>query len=160
MTAITFTMGSLNGNIRTSFITLLKLTKTRYIWQFNNDNNQRNNNIVTVIVTELHSSTELFSEESCSVIGLSEKVSLQLRSELPATCVVSGGQVEVRSIRQQAEGKNFAGRWTILDGIQILSQYTFNDNYHCEELWSASFYNYYTPRFPFLLSWVISKTTT
>ena len=27
----------------------------------------------------------MFSEESCSVIGLSEKVSFQLRSELPAT---------------------------------------------------------------------------
>ena len=28
---------------------------------------------------------QLFSEESCSVVGLSEKMSFQLRSELPAT---------------------------------------------------------------------------
>jgi len=41
----------------------------------------------TVTVAKFHSSTELFSEESCSVIGLSvrKKMSFQLRSELPAT---------------------------------------------------------------------------
>jgi len=43
--------------------------------------------ICTVTVTEFHSLTELFSEELCSVVGLSEKVSFQLRSELPATVV-------------------------------------------------------------------------
>jgi len=42
---------------------------------------------VTVTVTELHCSTELFSEESCSVIGLSKKMGFQLRSELSATVV-------------------------------------------------------------------------
>jgi len=46
-----------------------------------------NYEIVTVTVTEFHSSTELFTEESCSVIGLSEKVSFQLRSKLLATDV-------------------------------------------------------------------------
>ena len=40
---------------------------------------------VTVTVTELRSST-MFSKESCSV-GLSEKMSFQLRSELLATVV-------------------------------------------------------------------------
>jgi len=34
---------------------------------------------VTVTVTELHSSA-MFSEESCSVIGLSEKIGFQLIS--------------------------------------------------------------------------------
>ena len=43
--------------------------------------------VFTVTVTELHSSTKMFSEESCSVVGLSENVSFQLRSELPATGV-------------------------------------------------------------------------
>ena len=42
---------------------------------------------VRVTVTEFHYSTELFSEKSCSVVDLSEKVSLQLRLELPATDV-------------------------------------------------------------------------
>ena len=38
-----------------------------------------------ITVTELHSSTVLFSEESCSVIGLLKKMGFQLRSELSAT---------------------------------------------------------------------------
>ena len=40
----------------------------------------------------------MFSEESCSVIGLSEKIGFQLRSELGPIgdcCAVNGGQVEV-----------------------------------------------------------------
>ena len=41
----------------------------------------------TEVQLQLQSFTlkQLFSEESCSVVGLSEKVSFQLRSELSAT---------------------------------------------------------------------------
>jgi len=49
------------------------------------DNLLKSQNVVTVTVTELHSSP-MFSEESCSV-GLSEKMGFQLRSELLATVV-------------------------------------------------------------------------
>jgi len=42
---------------------------------------------VTVTVRVTLFNKKLFSDESCSVIGLSEKVSLQLRSELSATDV-------------------------------------------------------------------------